>query len=91
VMPGYVNGVTTDAIGTGYQDRYGWNNQYDDGFNGNVSPGASLEGVTYPALGSAGNITADATDATASANITSYDVFAGTRPRNVALLPCIKY
>ncbi len=90
-MPGYINGGTSYAPGTGYQDRYGWNDQFDNGFVGDVTPNTTANGVTTPAAGSTDNITlADPNANQGPYNITYYDMFYGVRPRNVALLPCIK-
>jgi microcystin-dependent protein len=86
-MAGYVGGHTDAAIADAYRDRWVFaGNTFDDGMERNVSPGETRGGTTFPQHKA---VFAPATSGLTS--ITSWNVWKGTRPRNVALLACIKY
>ncbi|MFH1555911.1 MAG: phage tail protein [Pseudomonadota bacterium] len=90
VFPGYVDGDPNNTIASGYADRWAFAGQtFDKGFTANAVPGATVDGMTLPPSGSsAATITYVGTPS--SGEITTWNVARGARPRNVALLACIK-
>ncbi len=88
VFPGYVDGDAYRATASGFADRLHWNDQFDQGFQ-ELAPGAQVNGITLPAANSAETQT-NYIDSSTWGNLTTYDAFVGVRPRNVALLVCIK-
>ena len=86
-MAGYVGGVSGAAIADAYRDRWVFaGNTFDDGMEGNISPGETRGGTTFPQ-----HRACFASKNNEETNITTWNVWKGTRPRNVALLACIKY
>ncbi|CAK9251863.1 unnamed protein product [Sphagnum jensenii] len=91
-LAGYVGGNWERAISSGYQDR--WNfagNTFDEGFEPNVSAGETRSGTTFPVSNSSSCRVHYLEGPFKYSWITSWNVLKGTRPRNVALLACIKY
>jgi phage-related tail fiber protein len=86
-MAGYVGVHNWASIPDAYRDRWDFaGNTFDDGMERNISPGETRGGTTFPQHKAPYVLSNhDETD------IKSWNVWKGTRPRNVALLACIKY
>lgn len=85
-MAGYVGGSPGRAVADAYQDHWSFiGSTFDDGYETNIPPGQTRSGTTFM-----DNYVAYA-EGTGGANITSWNILKGVRPRNVALLACIKY
>lgn len=85
---GYIAGAPTSALGTGYSD--GWTSfgsAFDDGVQNGVASNTNVYGTTTPNY-AAGYIP---TNSSTTANTINWNIWKGTRPRNIALLACIKY
>jgi phage-related tail fiber protein len=90
-MAGYVDYAHDRFIGDAYQDRWEFAGAtFDDGFEPDVPAGQTRNGTTFPDFNSYSSLVGYG-DLTKLGDITSWNVLKGTRPRNVALLACIKY
>jgi hypothetical protein len=79
------------AIASGFQDRLLFaGTTFDEGFETNVQSGQTRSGITLPNFDDYKS-SFDCTLASSDCKVSSWNIFKGTRPRNIALLACIKY
>jgi len=90
-MSGYIDNDFRYAQTTGYRDKWVFTGTtFDEGFEPNVTPGYTTHGTTFPDLVT-DYLQSTTTIGRIFGRITTWNIMKGTRPRNIALLACIKY
>jgi phage-related tail fiber protein len=86
---GYIDNITDNSkiYATAFQREFAFTGEtFDDGFEADIIAGQTRNGITY--------LKRDQllyTRGTILGNISTWNAYKGTRPRNIALLACIKY
>jgi len=89
-MAGYINNGIPNSMGISYHDRWDFaGKSFDDGFEKNVASGLYRNGITLPNDNNGNEVYYGETPS--RGYIKTWNILKGTRPRNVALLACIKY